>query len=187
MENNILIINPEERKLIDIFDDMVEFDKTMFENGGELTPALEAIAAKNEADLRLKVDGYAAVIRNYDANDAVIDNEIKRLQALKKSRKAARERLVSYLEWQMKRFGVRELQGNTCKVSFRKSNAVEVNEEAVLKPYLKTIADCQACLPPYITLGAKVGKKECGIALDNGDPFTEGAVERVTRDNLQIK
>ena len=162
MENNIILQTNEHRHLAEIFDSMAEFDEAMFENGGELTPELEAIAARDEFDLKKKVDGYAAVLRNYDATDATIDNEIKRLQALKKTRKNARERLVNYLDWQMRRFGIRELQGELCKVSYRKSTAVEINEEAIIKPFIPIVDKLQKKLPPYIQLGIKVGKKEVG-------------------------
>lgn len=187
MEKNILLNTEASRHLSDIFESLAETDSALMETGGELTPELEAAMARDEVDLRRKVDGYAAVARNFDAQINTIDGEIKRLQALKKSRTAARERLLSYLEFQMNRFGVTELQGDTCRVSFRKSTALEVDEAAVIKPYLQLIAKAQETLPAYLQIGVKVGKKELADAIDAGQPIPEGAAGKVERRNLQLK
>lgn len=187
MEANIFPIDNDSRHLREIFESMAETDAELFETGGELTPALAGIMAQDEHALARKVDGYGAVIRDFDAKLAAIDAETKRLAALKKFYSRAKDGLVNYLDFQMKRFGVTELRGETTRVTYRKSTAIEIDEDAILKPYLPLLEEMQAELPPFITIGAKVGKKEVATALDNGDAFPEGAAAKVERNNIQIK
>lgn len=187
MEQNIFLNNPATRRLADIFDSMADADIQLIETGGELTPELEQIMAQDAADLRKKVDGYAAVARNYDASIDAIDVEIKRLTALKKHASNARARLLSHLEFQMDRFGLDKLEGDTCRISFRKSSAIEIDEASVLHPYLAILEKMQSKLPDYIQLGAKVSKTAAAAALDKGEPFAEGAISKVERRNIQLK
>lgn len=187
MDSHIFLNNPATRRLADIFDSLVNTDTALMETGGELTPELEEIMAKDAADLRRKVDGYAAVARNYDASIDAIGAEIKRLQVLKKTRENAKGRLLAHLEFQMDRFGLEELQGDTCRISFRKSKSIEIDEDSILHPYLQLLEKIQTELPPYIQLGAKVLKKEAGAALDAGEAFAEGAIARVENRNIQLK
>ena len=184
---NIFNLDNDTRHLQQILESMVETDQELTENGGELTPALESIAAQDEHALVRKIDGYGAVVHNYDTKLAAIDAETKRLATLKKFYSRARTGLLNLLEFQMKRFGITELQGEITRVNFRKSSFLQVDEDAVLKPYLPLLYEMQKSLPPYMTIQVSIDKKLTGTALDNEEPFPEGAVARGTRYNIQIK
>ena len=51
---------------------------------GELTPEIEKMLELSEQNLQVKSVAYLEVIRQKDSFNAVVDTEIKRLQALKK-------------------------------------------------------------------------------------------------------
>lgn len=187
MESTIFNLDPESRKLRDILESMADTDAAMIENGGEITPELEELMAIDANALARKVDGYCAVARSFDSKIAAIDAEAKRLAVLKKHYQNAKDRLLNNLEYQMDRFGLTEIQGELARVNFRKSTAVEVDEDVLIAPYLPEIGELQSTLPKYITLGFKIGKKEVGDALAAGDDIPEGGAAKVEHRNIQLK
>ena len=156
---NVLEDNMETRNLFQLTADMAAIEEALWENGGELTPELEAAMAETSASLVAKTDGYGALIRKFDAATTSIDAEIKRLQALKKTAVNATERLKNHLLFSMQTNGVNKLEGNLTKISLRKSERVITDDESILAPYYFTIEAVRSTLPPYITLGdLKVSK-----------------------------
>ena len=83
--------------LFQITNEMQSIMNELIENGGELTPELETMLTITESQLKDKAVNYAMVIRSMDYETNIIDEEIKRLQSLKKTRQNAIERLKSSL------------------------------------------------------------------------------------------
>lgn len=105
------------------------------ENGGELTDELEEKLSISQDEFRSKVNAYLSVIRNTESDVECCDKEIKRLQAVKKTKQNSIERLKNTLIWAIDKFGEVSKSGNkyidlgTSKVTIKSSNKVIINEE----------------------------------------------------------
>ena len=97
---------------------------------GELTPELEQALQINETELKEKAVNYGFVIRGYEYNNTCIDNEIKRLQELKKRNTNVVNRLENSISEAMKLYGIEKVESPTLKLSFRKSESTEIVNEA---------------------------------------------------------
>lgn len=95
---------------------------------GELTPELEQALMITEANLQEKAINYGYVIKNFESEVDIIDEEIKRLNALKKARVNAVEKLKTNISDAMQLFGILEVKAPTFKMNFRKSESVEIYE-----------------------------------------------------------
>ena len=112
----------------------------LIENGGELTPELELALQINKDNFHSKSENYAYITKQFDGEIDMIDNEIKRLQQAKKSREKTIQRLKDTIELAMLTFDIDKIETPLIKISFRKSESVEVadvndlpNEYKVIK------------------------------------------------------
>lgn len=146
----------------------------LIENGGELTPETENSLMIKESELKQKVVDYATVIRSLEYDNAIIDEEIKRLQHMKKTRANAVDRLKNAVSDAMQSFNIPEVETATAKINFRKSESVEVlDEELIPKEYKRTVVK---------TAPDKTAIKK---ALKSGEQIP--GCELLTNQNLQIK
>lgn len=171
--------------LIELTAEQQALENALIENGGELTPELEQELNENAALIASKVDGYHAVLRKFAMAEAALDEEIKRLTALKKTAVNAQKSIKGHLAYGMQVCGLDKLEGTYCKVSFRKSKAVDVDENAILAPYAAQIGALTDSLPNYITAEFKVAKTGVKAALEAGEQI-EGAA-MVENYNIQIR
>lgn len=93
-------------------------------NEGEITPELNELLIINETELQTKSIAYLSVIKSSEAFISQIDEEIKRLTALKKRNNTLVDNLKDRLLTAVKLFGNFEV-GFT-KFGTRKSSQVEV-------------------------------------------------------------
>jgi hypothetical protein len=91
---------------------------------GVLTPELEAGLVINKEQLLVKSESYVHVIKSQEVYIDAIDQEIKRLQALKKQKEKAVDVLKSYLLQAVENFG--SFSSGFFTFSTRKSSSVEV-------------------------------------------------------------
>lgn len=160
----------ENRSLYQLSAEMCAIEDALWENGGELTPELEQALAETEHSLAVKTDSYNALMRKFASQADVIDAEIKRLTALKKTCQNAEKRLKNHICETMGMFGIDKLEGQYCKMSRTRTTAVETNDDLLKCQYLPSIQEFAATLPPYLTLDVKVSKtgvkefqKETGV------------------------
>jgi len=92
---------------------------------GELTPELESALEINKAELEVKSIAYVEVIKQRESFNTRIDDEIKRLQAIKKQNDNLILRLKNNLLNAVNLFG--NFEAGFLKFSTRKSKQVEVN------------------------------------------------------------
>lgn len=117
-----------QQNLLAIFDELEE-------NGGELTEELEQELALTQQDFKEKCKSYADVIKMTKADIAAIDEETKRLAALKKTKNNLIERLSKIMIEAIEMFGDTTNKGGkfvdygTGKLSIRNSKKVEVNDD----------------------------------------------------------
>ena len=162
--NNIYEISKE-------FFDVVE---ELENNGGEITPELEQQLSFVSETFEKKCIDYGWVIKYKSAEVDIIDNEIKRLQNLKKSRQKAVDTIKQRLESFMKVFDKRKVESPTLTLSLRKSSSVLIEDESLLpKKYIKK----------KVTYAPD--KTEIGKVLKRGEQV-KGAL-LMENENLQLK
>lgn len=107
----------------------------LIESGGELTETLETALSINKTELENKARNYAYVVKSLETDIDAIDNEIKRLQALKTARNKTIDVLKETVKNAMQLYGIEEIKTSTLKLSFRRSESVEVNADVISESY----------------------------------------------------
>ena len=114
MEQNIF--NRETpRTLNEIVNSILENEGIIIAADGEISPELEPLLEQDAAALAAKVDGYSDIIRDSDARAKAIGEEIKRLQALKKTLENKAAGMKDFLRYNMERLGSTRLDGDRSK------------------------------------------------------------------------
>lgn len=124
---------------------------------GELTPETEYKLKINQSELQSKAIAYHSVILSKEAFTSTIDNEIKRLQALKKRNNNLIDRLKNSLLSAVETFG--EFTIGTNVFGLRKSERVEVEDVNLLPKEFKTIKVTEQANKVEIKKALKEGKE----------------------------
>jgi len=153
--------------------DYLRIAEELIENGGELTPELEQALTINQDQLQEKATNYAYIIMEAEYEIYMLDKEIARLQAMKKSRGNMVDRLKSNISGAMELYGVEKIESAMMKLSFRKSESVEIIDEKLIPAeYL-------------VPQPAKISKSAIKEAIKKGETIPGAAM--VTNFNLQVK
>lgn len=160
--------------LYKIEQEYISLAESIIDNGGELTEETELALQINKEQLETKGQCYGFIVRQLESEQDVIDIEIKRLQALKTSRGKTAERLKETLSKAMDLYEIEKLETPTLKISFRKSESVEIENESLL--------DEQFIVTKTTTSPDKTKIKE---AIKKGE-FVVGATLKQNK-NIQIK
>ena len=155
--------------LYQITQDQSSIIELLEENGGEATEeVLNALQITREA-FEKKAEGYAHLIIKLDGEVDIIASEIKRLQALKKTKENSVSRLKESLTNAMLVFGeqddkgIRRYKTPTLSLSTRKSESVSIDDEkAILSRYIITK---QAVSNPHTAAALKSGISVDGASL----------------------
>lgn len=166
--------------------DMMAIEDALWENGGELTDELAQALEETEQSLAHKVDGYNHLIASFASKAEIIDKEIKRLTALKKTAVNAEKRLKQHVCDTMGMFGIDKLEGAYCKMTRAKSTSTEVNEDLVLASYLGRLQDLNDGLPPYLSVEFKINKTAIKDYIKT-EGITPAGVELVENYSLRIR
>lgn len=134
-----------------------------YEQAEELTPELEQALTINEQELTEKARGYSEYIQNEDLFIKRIDDEIKRLQALKKSRQGKVSFLKDRLLEAVKMYG--EINLGLSKIGTRKSTVVEVEDVNSLPQDYKVVKVTESADKVKIKEVLKEGGKVAGCKL----------------------
>lgn len=140
----------------------------------ELTAELEEALIINQDQLQAKAVNYAKVIANYQAESDAIDQEIKRLKAMKESRDKKVEWLKESVKKAMLVSGIEKVESPLFKLSVRRSEAVEVDVVEALPSAFQNVKN--------VVTADKVAIKE---AIKRGENVTGARL--VENFNLQIK
>src|SRR5690606_20278928 len=84
--------------IFQIYQDYMQLEYILEDNGGELTPEIEEALTSNREQLQTKAVNYALVIRQIDGEANIIAEEIKRLQAMKKAKDNTVERMKNTIK-----------------------------------------------------------------------------------------
>jgi hypothetical protein len=114
----------------------LSFIELMEENGGELTDEIAEELAIRRDNFKYKAEAYAKFILKLESEADAASAEIKRIQALKKAKENTIARLKESLLAALMVFteedskGIRRYETPLAKLSTRKSQSVEVLDEA---------------------------------------------------------
>ena len=145
------------------------------EADGEIAPHVEqSLGFTLDAFERTAVSvGYIAQHFGSDINE--IDLEIKRLQSLKAAAVKKQDFFETMLSRAMQQFDVEKIDTPTMKISLRKSEAVEIEDESLLPNTVKE----------EVPATFKISKTKIKEAIKAGIEVPGASL--VTRKNLQIK
>jgi len=132
---------------------------------GEITPEQEQSLIINQSELITKSESYIAVINKLKSECDYIDAEIKRLQALKKARKNAENRLKQSLKNAMELYEIDEIKTNLNKINFRKSESVVIECDIADLPDSMKIYKAEAISKTEIKKMLKAGVEVDGVYL----------------------
>ena len=93
---------------------------------GELTPEMENSLLINQNELQEKAINYGYVVKTIENDITAIDEEIKRLQALKKAKNNAINRMKDSVCNAMSVYGIEKIESPTLKLSVRRSESIEI-------------------------------------------------------------
>ena len=162
------------KSLYNIETEYMDLMNAILDNDGEITEEIQTALQINEKELTVKSEGYIAIIKKMRSECDFIDSEVKRLQGLKRSRESLKQRLEDNIEAAMNLYDIEKIDLPLNKISFRKSERVEIN--------------CEASDLPFKLQKIKVepiSKTEIKAMIKAGESFN--GVRLVECKNLQIK
>lgn len=121
--------------IFNIQQDLYAIFNSIEENEGELTPELEEALTIKREEFSTKIQGYVAYIKQLELDNKGIKEEIVRLKDLQKSKERTIDNLKKIMAMAINEFGDTNKSGTkfldygTGKVSIRKSDSIEVDEE----------------------------------------------------------
>ncbi len=160
------------RALYHIEKELNELNEILINSGGELTPEIETRLVISQEELQLKATNYGFVIKQNQAESDAIETEIKRLKAIKDSLDSTNDKLKETISFAMQTYGITEVKTTTLKLSFRKSESVDILDESLLDAKYFSYK-------PSIDKTAIKSDIKAGLLVD-------GATI-ISKDNLQIK
>lgn len=126
----------------------------------EFTPEIEKALAINQKELQTKAIDYAYVIKSFESDVTAIDEELKRLDALKKANKNAIERLKESVENAMQIYSIEKVETPTMKLSLRNYPTTEILMDELIDDKFKkervTISIDKAAIKKAIQSGETV-------------------------------
>lgn len=140
---------------------------------GEITPEVEQALQFTEQRLQTEGAEVGYVIKSWQYMEETLESEIERLGKLKAKIGKSKELLKNRLSEAMQQFGVERITGQTITISFRRSEAVQIDSERALPG---EYFDAPPIVPnkTRIKEAIKAGKDVPGASI-------------VHRKNLQIK
>ena len=146
----------------------------LIESGGEITEETETLLQINKEELTVKASNFALLSREIEHKTEAIDSEIKRLTGLKKSYSNSADRIKERIKSAMELFGIEKIESDLVRLSFRKSESVEVEDEELISDEYKNTKEV-----------VTVDKVKLKAALKEGSIIL--GAELKTNNNLQIK
>lgn len=143
-----------------------------------IADTLEAV----EGEIDIKADNIACLIKSLEADIAAIKAEEDKLSERRKKKEKEREKITEYLSYWLQNVGKEKLETPRNVISFRKSEAVEIDEEVFFKWATEQSNRDYLITSKYTETPNKTEIKKL-LKCDENIP---GAV-LITKQNIQIK
>jgi len=155
----------ENKSLYGIIEEQRYTESEIEEMGGELTPELEERLEITALQLQSKSIAYLEVIKTKEGFNGLIDAEIKRLQAMKKTNVNLVNRLKDNLLTAVKTFGAFEV--GLTKFGTRASQTIEVEDVNALPKEFKVVKVVESADKAELKRALKRGEEVDGVTLVN--------------------
>ena len=149
-----------------LFDQIAEAD-------GEITPELSEELKLNSENFEAKARGYIWMIKKLEAENNTVNEEMERLQAIKKRNDKLVDRLKESMKIALETFGESK-KVDTFTLSLRKSKSVEIIDAEIIP------ADYR-----ITKITEMINKTEIKKAIESGLPVAGATIKE--NNNLQIK
>lgn len=169
-------INTNNKMTLSLFNIKEEYRKlaeAIIESGGELTPDLNEALEINQQHLQEKAANYGYIIKQAEYEVDMLDAEIARLSNLKKARQLMVDKLKNKISEAMEFYDIEKIESETIKLSFRRSESVEVTDETAIPSEYK------------VPQPDKISKSAIKDAIKSGESVPGAII--VVKQNLQIK
>ena len=151
------------KTLFDITNEALAIYEDLEVNGGELTTEIQEALTINEKELQSKGIAYVELIGSTESYVSRIDDEIKRLQAIKKRNNLLVDNLKNRLLDAQQTFGDFTLGFTT--ITTRKSESIEVEDINSLPASFKTVKVVETADKIALKKAIKDGKVIKGVTL----------------------
>lgn len=143
----------------------ISLAEQIIDNDGLLSEEMEAALQINKDQLENKSQCYGFIVRQLEGECDMIDNEIKRLEAMKKSRGKTVDRLKESVSKAMQLYEIDKIETPTIKISFRKSESIEIEEESLIDEKYMTVKTTKTPDKKAIKEAIKAGEIVLGVTL----------------------
>lgn len=140
-----------------------------------IADTLEAITG----EIEVKADNIACMLKNLEADITAIKSEETKLAVRRKTKERAYESLKQYLSLALQSMSIDKVETSRNKITFRKSESVELDEEAF-------ISWAQENRDDLLTYSAPTANKTEIKKLLKGGAEIVGA-QLISKQNIQIK
>jgi hypothetical protein len=151
--------------LYNIQQEYISLAESIIDNDGLLSEEMEAALQINKDQLESKSQCYGFIVRQLEGECDMIDNEIKRLEAMKKSRGKTVDRLKESVSKAMQLYEIDKIETPTLKISFRKSESIEIEEESLIDEKYMTVKTTKTPDKKAIKEAIKAGEIVLGVTL----------------------
>ena len=151
--------------LYNIQQEYISLAESIIDNDGLLSEEMEAALQINKDQLESKSQCYGFIVRQLEGECDMIDNEIKRLEAMKKSRGKTVDRLKESVSKAMQLYEIEKIETPTLKISFRKSESIEIEEESLIDEKYMTVKTTKTPDKKAIKEAIKAGEIVLGVTL----------------------
>ena len=112
---------------------LCESAENIYQNGTkEEIESFESNLILNHENFNNKALNYTKLLKILESNINAIDNEINRLEEIKKTKEKTFKLLKDKLSNSMQTFGILELDFNIFKLNFRKSKSIEIIDNTLI-------------------------------------------------------
>lgn len=135
---------------------------------GEMTDNTNQLAIWNEEltkDLKEKSSNVIAVVRNQELTIDAIDNEIKRLKAMKDGIENRLDKFKTYIKNAMLTNGIEKIDTNLGSIKFTKSTSTEIFDESLIDKKFIEVVTTEKISKEKIKKALKAGEEVQGARL----------------------
>lgn len=141
-----------------------------------ISDTLEAISA----EIEVKADNIACMLKNLDADISAIKAEEERLAERRRKKQASYEWFKQYLSTELRKAEVSEIETARNRISFRKSESVDITDEGAFIEWAEENRDDLLTFSP-----PKINKNAVKAAIKDGANIA--GAQMVEKQNIQIK